>query len=109
TLPKRSTTQTILLHSKVISRTLELEQRNTCTYVFSSRKSVTTVQELKKEYCYTKILKDLKKVFCCNGTVVQDSELGQVIQLQGDQRKDVSTFLVQAGLVKKDNIKIHGF
>ncbi|CAH2046358.1 unnamed protein product [Thlaspi arvense] len=55
------------------------------------------------------ILKDLKKEFCCNGTVVQDSELGQVIQPQGDQRKNVSTFLVQAGLVKKDNIKIHGF
>ncbi|PPS18976.1 hypothetical protein GOBAR_AA01622 [Gossypium barbadense] len=58
---------------------------------------------------YNKILKDLKKEFCCNGTVVQDPELGQVIQLQGDQRKNVSTFLVQAGIVKKDNIKIHGF
>lgn len=33
--------------------------------------------------------------FCCNGTVVQDPELGQVIQLQGDQRKNVSQFLVQ--------------
>jgi len=27
--------------------------------------------------------------FCCNGTVVEDPELGQVIQLQGDQRKNV--------------------
>ena len=33
----------------------------------------------------------------------------QVIQLQGDQRKHVSQFLVQAGVVKKDLIKIHGF
>ncbi|KAL0363254.1 UNVERIFIED_CONTAM: Tyrosyl-DNA phosphodiesterase 1 [Sesamum calycinum] len=41
--------------------------------------------------------------------VVQDPELGQVIQLQGDQRKNVSTFLVQAGIVKKEHIKIHGF
>ncbi|KAL0722558.1 hypothetical protein Bca4012_037157 [Brassica carinata] len=81
---------------------IRVQQRN-------GRKSLTTVQGLKKEYSYTKILKDLKKEFCCNGTVVQDSELGQVIQLQGDQRKNVSTFLVQAGLVKKDNIKIHGF
>lgn len=79
---------------------IRVQQRN-------GRKSLTTVQGLKKEYSYTKILKDLKKEFCCNGTVVQDSELGQVIQLQGDQRKNVSTFLVQAGLVKKDNIKIH--
>ncbi|KAH7844545.1 hypothetical protein Vadar_029184 [Vaccinium darrowii] len=40
---------------------------------------------------------------------VHDPELGQVIQLQGDQRKNVSTFLVQACIVKKENIKIHGF
>ncbi|CAK7338374.1 unnamed protein product [Dovyalis caffra] len=81
---------------------IRIQQRN-------GRKSLTTVQGLKKEFSYNKILKDLKKEFCCNGTVVQDPELGQVIQLQGDQRKNVSTFLVQAGIVKKENIKIHGF
>ncbi|XP_024029974.1 protein translation factor SUI1 homolog 1 [Morus notabilis] len=81
---------------------VRVQQRN-------GRKSLTTVQGLKKQYSYSKILKDLKKEFCCNGTVVQDPELGQVIQLQGDQRKNVSTFLVQAGIVKKENIKIHGF
>eukprot|EP00262_Sarcandra_glabra_P006011 TRINITY_DN17_c0_g1_i3.p1 TRINITY_DN17_c0_g1~~TRINITY_DN17_c0_g1_i3.p1 ORF type:complete len:132 (-),score=19.83 TRINITY_DN17_c0_g1_i3:156-551(-) len=67
---------------------VRIQQRN-------GRKSLTTVQGLKKEFSYNKILKDLKKEFCCNGTVVQDPELGQVIQLQGDQRKNVSTFLVQ--------------
>ncbi|CAL5345827.1 unnamed protein product [Camellia sinensis] len=67
---------------------IRIQQRN-------GRKSLTTVQGLKKEFSYNKILKDLKKEFCCNGTVVQDPELGQVIQLQGDQRKNVSTFLVQ--------------
>ena len=66
---------------------VRIQQRN-------GRKSLTTVQGLKKEYSYNKILKDLKKEFCCNGTVVQDPELGQVIQLQGDQRKNVATFLV---------------
>ncbi|KAL5972629.1 hypothetical protein ACLOJK_039434 [Asimina triloba] len=79
---------------------VRIQQRN-------GRKSLTTVQGLKKEFSYNKILKDLKKEFCCNGTVVQDPELGQVIQLQGDQRKNVSTFLVQAGIVKKEHIKIH--
>ncbi|MQM11213.1 hypothetical protein Taro_044123 [Colocasia esculenta] len=81
---------------------VRVQQRN-------GRKCLTTVQGLKKEFSYNKILKDLKKEFCCNGTVVQDPELGQVIQLQGDQRKNVSTFLVQAGIVKKEYIKIHGF
>ncbi|URD74733.1 Protein translation factor SUI1 [Musa troglodytarum] len=81
---------------------VRVQQRN-------GRKCLTTVQGLKKEFSYNKILKDLKKEFCCNGTVVQDPELGQVIQLQGDQRKNVSSFLVQAGIVKKEHIKIHGF
>ncbi|KAK7305116.1 hypothetical protein VNO77_43016 [Canavalia gladiata] len=81
---------------------IRIQQRN-------GKKSLTTVQGLKKQFSYEKILKDLKKDFCCNGNVVQDKELGQIIQLQGDQRKKVSHFLVQAGLVSKDQIKIHGF
>lgn len=81
---------------------IRIQQRN-------GKKSLTTVQGLKKEYSYERILKDLKKDFCCNGNVVQDKELGKIIQLQGDQRKKVSQFLVQAGIAKKDQIKIHGF
>lgn len=50
---------------------IRIQQRN-------GRKSLTTVQGLKKEFSYNKILKDLKKEFCCNGTVVQDPEQGQV-------------------------------
>lgn len=81
---------------------IRVQQRN-------GKKCLTTVQGLKKEFSYEKILKDVKKEFCCNGNVVQDKELGKIIQLQGDQRKNVSQFLVHAGLVKKDQIKIHGF
>lgn len=81
---------------------IRVQQRN-------GRKSLTTVQGLKKEFNYNKILKDFKKEFCCNGTVVTDPESGQVIQLQGDQRKAVSQFLVTAGIAKKDLIKLHGF
>ena len=43
---------------------------------------------------YKKVLKAFKKEFCCNGTVVEDPEQGNVIQLQGDQRKNVSQFLI---------------
>ncbi|XVF27817.1 hypothetical protein REPUB_Repub14bG0141600 [Reevesia pubescens] len=75
----------------------------------NGRKSLTTVQGLKMEFGYSKILKDLKKEFCCNGNVVQDPELGQVIQLQGNQRKNVSIFLIQASIARKEHIKIHGF
>jgi hypothetical protein len=44
----------------------------------NGRKSLTTVQGLKKAYDYKKVLKALKKEFCCNGNVVDDPELGQV-------------------------------
>ncbi len=46
--------------------------------------------------------------YCCNGTVIEDEELGKVLQLQGDQRKNVSAFLLENQLCKKDQIKVHG-
>lgn len=53
------------------------------------------MQGIKKSFDYKKILKALKKEYCCNGTVVEDDELGQVIQVQGDQRKNIADFLTQ--------------
>ena len=45
------------------------------------------------EYDSKKLLKAFKKEFACNGTLVDDEEMGQVIQLQGDQRQKVAGFL----------------
>merc|ERR1712113_1090542 len=59
-----------------------------------------------------KTLKVIKKKFACNGTIVNDTEMGEVIQLQGDQRKDVQEFLVdkKEGLeLDAKTIKVHGF
>ncbi|GKV38816.1 hypothetical protein SLEP1_g46685 [Rubroshorea leprosula] len=81
---------------------IRIQQRN-------GKKSVTTVEGLKKDVGFEKLLKDLKKEFCCNGNVVNDKALGKIIQLQGDQRKKVSQFLVNKGLAQKDHIKIHGY
>lgn len=41
-------------------------------------------------------------ITACNGTIVNDSEMGEVIQLQGDQRKDVQEFLVD----KKEGLEL---
>ncbi|EXB40143.1 Protein translation factor SUI1-like protein [Morus notabilis] len=70
------------------------------------KKFLTTVQGLNEDVGYDIVL---KKELCCNSNVVQDKELGKIIQLQGDQRKNVSRYLVKAELVQKDNILIHGF
>jgi translation initiation factor 1 len=78
------------------------------------------------EYDAKKLLKAFKKVSCgftvalsvhtklpiqefaCNGTLVDDEEAGQVIQLQGDQRTKISNFLVEEG-ISRNTIKVHGF
>ena len=61
------------------------------------------------EYDSKRILKVLKKDFGCNGNVVKDEELGDVIQLQGDQRAKVLEFLTTQLGLKKKTIKVHGF
>uniref|UniRef100_A0A8R7TMQ5 Protein translation factor SUI1 homolog n=1 Tax=Triticum urartu TaxID=4572 RepID=A0A8R7TMQ5_TRIUA len=81
---------------------LRVQQRN-------GKKTLTTVQGLSASYNYAKVLRDLKRELCCNGTVVEDKELGNVIQLQGDHRKRVAGFLAKAGLAKTECIKVHGF
>jgi len=84
---------------------IRIQQRN-------GRKTLTTVQGIPPKFDAKKILKVLKKTFACNGTIVNDPEMGQVIQLQGDQRKCVLGFLVdkEEGLALDErNIKIHGF
>lgn len=78
----------------------------------NGRKTLTTVQGLPKKFDQQKILKVIKKKFACNGTIVSDPALGEVIQLQGDQRKVVQEFLVdkKEGLgLDGATVKVHGF
>ncbi|KAI8147461.1 putative translation initiation factor SUI1 [Fennellomyces sp. T-0311] len=81
---------------------LRIQQRN-------GRKTLTTFQGLPSQYDNKKILKVFKKEFACNGTIVDDDELGSIIQLSGDQRQKIAEFLVKEQIVKKSEIKIHGF
>ncbi|KAG0306241.1 Eukaryotic translation initiation factor eIF-1 [Dissophora globulifera] len=81
---------------------IRIQQRN-------GRKTLTTIQGLPKTFDQKRMLKIFKKDFACNGTLVEDEELGQVIQLQGDQRTKVHTLLTSEGGIDKKQIKIHGF
>ncbi|KAE9400746.1 translation initiation factor SU [Gymnopus androsaceus JB14] len=80
---------------------IRIQQRN-------GRKTLTTLQGLPKQYDLKKLLKAFKKEFACNGTLVDDEKMGEVIQLQGDQRAKISTFLIDNG-IEKATIKVHGF
>merc|ERR1712151_64706 len=92
---------------------IRMQQRN-------GRKSWTTVQGFPAEVKlpksgkvlavdFEKILRALKKTFKTNGTLIKDDEHGTIIQLQGDIRKEVAEFLVDAtALITKDQVMIHG-
>ncbi len=86
----------------LIALDIRIQQRN-------GRKTLTTVQGLPKDFDQKRILKAFKKDFACNGTLVNDDELGEVIQLQGDHRAKVGQFLINEKIAKKEDVKIHGF
>ncbi|SGY30193.1 BQ5605_C002g01128 [Microbotryum silenes-dioicae] len=80
---------------------IRIQQRN-------GRKTITTLQGVPTEYDPKKLLKAFKKEFACNGSLVDDEEMGQVIQLQGDQRTKIAEILIEEG-IDKETIKLHGF
>ena len=56
-----------------------------------------------------RLLKAFKKEFACNGTIVNDEDMGEIMQMSGDQRQKVLQFLTEEGIADKEVIKVHGF
>ncbi|XP_057603569.1 eukaryotic translation initiation factor 1b-like [Hippopotamus amphibius kiboko] len=79
-----------------------IQQRN-------GRKTLTTVQGIAGDYDKKKPVKAFKKKFACNDTVTEHPEYGEVIQLQGDQRKNICQLFLEAGIAKEQQLKVHGF
>ena len=80
---------------------IRVQQRN-------GRKCITTVQGLADDLDIKKLAKALKKTFQCNGCVNQDVELGEILQLSGDQRTNIKDFFVDQEVCFEDQIVIHG-
>jgi translation initiation factor 1 len=81
---------------------VRFQQRN-------SKKSVTTIEGLARDLDLNRILKALKHVAKCGGTIVQSEEHGKVIQLQGDHRDLICNFLTKEEIVpSKKNIQVYG-
>ena len=81
---------------------VRIQQRN-------SRKTFTIVQVIADDYDKKKWVKAFKEKFACNGTVIEHPEYGELIQLQGDQHKNICQFLIETGLAKDNKLKVHGF
>jgi translation initiation factor 1 len=80
---------------------IRIQQRN-------GRKCLTLIYGIAADLDLKKILKYLKKVYSTNGNVVNDSEHGEVIQLQGDQRRNVYDSLIEWKIAEKEDIRVHG-
>ncbi|XP_007499367.1 eukaryotic translation initiation factor 1-like [Monodelphis domestica] len=81
---------------------IRIQQRN-------GRKTLTTVQGITDDYDKKKLAMALKKKFACNGTVTEHPEFGDIIQLQGDQRKNLCQFLIKIRLAKDGQLEVHEF
>ncbi|XP_053454831.1 eukaryotic translation initiation factor 1-like [Nycticebus coucang] len=80
---------------------IKIQQRN-------GRKTLT-FQGITDDYDEKKLVKVFKKKFTCNGTAIERPEYGEVIQPQGDKHKNKCQFLVEIGLAKDNQLKVHGF
>ena len=90
-------------HAKIHIR---IQQRN-------GRKCITTIQGLENDLDLKRICKAMKRAFNCNGSIAEDEEMGEIVQLQGDQRQNVKEWLVEQEIVNRtdadDRLVIHGF
>ena len=75
----------------------------------NARQCLTAVRGLPDDLDMRKLTRHFKKAWCCNGTTSKHSEWGDIIQLQGDHRRDIFKFLIDEGISTKEEIKIHGY
>ena len=81
---------------------ITIQQRNT-------KKYITNVSGIPDKYDLPKILKYIKKIYKCGGTVLRDDNQNQVLQLSGDQRNNIYKFFIDYNVMDKENIILHGF
>lgn len=70
---------------------------------------ITIIEGLDDNPNIESILKQFKKLFCCNGTIHNKKDKLAIIQLSGDQRNKVRDFLIKEGLSLAEDIIIHGY
>ena len=77
----------------------------------TGKKSITTVTGLDADLDLLRILRTVKKAFSCNGNIVKSEEHGDVLQLQGDHRKEIEEWLYKQEIYNRseDRIVVHGF
>jgi len=80
---------------------IRIQQRN-------GKKCLTLISGIAEDLDLHKIMRYLKKMYNTNGNVMSDPQYGDIIQLQGDQRKNVHDSLIEWKIVEKEDIRVHG-
>uniref|UniRef100_A0A6C0KVY5 SUI1 domain-containing protein n=1 Tax=viral metagenome TaxID=1070528 RepID=A0A6C0KVY5_9ZZZZ len=80
---------------------IRIQQRN-------GKKCLTLISGIANDLDLHKIMRYLKKMYNTNGNVLSDPQYGEIIQLQGDQRKNVHDALIEWKIAEKGDIRIHG-
>ena len=92
-----------IISNKVHIRTQQRTQQRT------SKKYITIIESLPKDLNFKKIIKQMKKKFVCNRTILKNDYNEKIINLSGDQRYKVKEFLINYKISDDKDIIIHGF
>ena len=75
----------------------------------TTRKFITTIEGLNQDTDFKLFLKQMKNNFHCNGSVKCKADTEEkLIQLSGDRRNDVVSYLTNNNVCAKECIKLHG-
>jgi translation initiation factor 1 len=80
---------------------IRIQQRN-------GKKCLTLISGIANDLDLHKIMRYLKKMYNTNGNVLSNPQYGEIIQLQGDQRKNVHDALIEWKIAEKCDIRVHG-
>ena len=78
---------------------IRYQQRN-------KRKGMTLIEGLDNSIDLKSFVKEIKKKYCCAGTIKQDEDDKIIVQFQGDHRNDIQGVLIEKYGCK--DIVIHG-
>ncbi len=80
---------------------IRVQQRN-------ARKRITIVEGLTKKVARD-LLIECRKCFNTNGVHKEDEDGNNIVQFQGDIRKDIKKYIILHKITAKEHVHVHGF
>jgi translation initiation factor 1 len=97
--PNIEISQSINANNKVH---IKIRQRN-------KRQSISIIENLPNDVDLIFLAKLMRQTLHCNAFVKNDENIGNYIQLTGDQRIAIKKILIDKSIAEEQNIIIHGY